>query len=544
LSVATAEMRYRSRDRPRRRGQVENRLPRRHQDHAIESLRAALESLRTRSGLTVDRLRATELTVAPLLELDVVRQVERMQQLSPEEALVAVVRGAAAQLDVADLLIVDAALALGLVAESFPDGPDLSGLYAPNLSERRESLVSSWTTLHEVVGAATTTRAPTVRALRTELESRAFERLAERILAASPLDAPIGDRPALVVAQATPGPAEARRRTTTNGAGARVVVVGAAAMDNIFAVDHVPEPGTATQATSYVRQPGGKGLNEAVAARRLGMETHLVSVIGDDEDGQTVLSFLEREGVNTDLIRVVSGATTPVTNMWVTPEGATATVGWMNQDQISLTVRDVRSRQVSGALEAADSILLTFTVAGDTIEAVLEAAGRSPRHPAVLLRPSPPYDGPRFDQDSLRHVDYLIGTRWDLSGLLPAATSAMQPERLTRQLLFLGVGAVCVAEEFGCTLESNDLSVDIAPLVTGFKETSGARDAFMAALALRLHDAGDRDRLREADIQWATAAMAAKAPFGGVASSMPTGDEIDRILHLAQGSSHTGDSDG
>jgi ribokinase len=540
--VTAAKMRYRAGDRPRRRGQqVEDRLPRRHHDHAIESLRAALKSLRTRSGLTVDRLRATELTIGPLLDLDVVRRVGRAQQLSPEEAIVAVVRGAAAQLDVADMLIVDAALALGLVAESFPDGPDLSGLYAPDLSERREFVVAQWATLHEVVGAPKATRAPTVRALRTELESRAFERLGERILTASPLDAPPDGRPALVAPSTRTGPESAAKARAANGTAPRVVVVGAAVMDHIHAVDHVPELGTSIQATSYQFQPGGKGLNQAVAAARLGMDAHLITTLGDDDAGQRVLAYLQNEGVNTDFVRVVSGATTPVTTVLIAPDGSTSTIGWMNQEQLGVTVRDVQSRAFKVALDDADSVLLTFTVAGDTIEAVLEATARAARQPVVLLRPSPPYNGPRFAHESLRYVDYLLGTRWELRGLLPASSGEMRPDRLSRQLLVLGAGTVCVAEKFGCMVRSNDLAFDVPPVFTAFKEAPGARDAFAAALALRLHESDGQ--LGEADAAWATAAMSASSAFGGVASSMPTRDEVDRILRLGSGLSGTEDHD-
>lgn len=536
MSVTTAEMRYLARSRPRRRGhQVENGLPRRHHDHAIQSLRAALKSLRTRSGLTVDRLRSTELGLGPLLDLEVVRQVERTQQLSPEEAIVAVVRGAAAQLDVADLFVVDAALALGVVAESFPDGPDLSGLYAADLSERREFLVASWATLHEVVGATSTTRAPTVRALRTELESRAFERLAERIVTASPFDAPTdGQPPVLTTETPRTGPTGA---ADTNGSGARVVVVGGAVMDYVYAVDHVPSLGTAVQATSYQPIPGGKGLNQAVAAARLGMDVHLVATVGDDDAGAKVLACLEREGVHTDLVRVVPEGTTAVTTVMVTPDGTASTIGWLNRGQIGVTVRDVRTRSVRAALQDADTVMLTFELPRDTIEAVLDATANARARPTTVLTPSPPYDGASFAGEGLRHVDYLIGTQWELSRLLPVAPPDIPADQLLTQLLVLGVGTACLAESFGCIVRSNVLSFEIPSVPTAFNEAPGARDAFAAALARRLHES--KGRLDEAGAAWATAAMAAPQTFGGTASSMPTREDIDRILQLT--SPRTGD---
>jgi ribokinase len=530
--------------------EMEDGLLRRH-DHAIESLRGALKSLRTRNGLTVERLRATGLHLDPLLDLDVVRQLERTQELSPEEAIVAAVRGAAAQLDVADMLIADAALALGLLTGSRfdrrdgpggPDGPDgphgldVSGLYAADLSDRRDFLVGAWGPLHEAVGARTATPAPTVRALRTELESRAFERVAERILTASPLDAAAGDEPAQTTPQAHDRPG---RSGAPAGRGApHVLIVGAAVLDHIFAVEHVPEVGTAVQATSYESLPGGKGLNQAVAAARLGMDAQLLATLGDDEAGNRLLTYLEREGVNTDLVRMVPGATTPVTSILVTADGTPSTTGWMNEAQIGLTVRDVRSRAVRAAVDQADAVLLTFEPPRDTVESVLELAGGPRGGPTVLLTPSPPDASARFAHESLRYVDYLIGTHWELSCLLPATGADASVEELSTQLLVLGAGTVCVAEEFGCTVRSNELAFDVPGVPTGFHEAPGARDAFAAALALRLHES--EDRLGADDASWATAAMAALQTFGGVARSMPPREEVDRILKLA--SSGTGDS--
>jgi ribokinase len=502
----------------------------RRSDHAVESLRAALKSLRTRSGLTVERLRATGLTVEPLASLDLVRQIERTHQLSPEEAIVAAVRGAAAQLDADDMLIVDAALALGLVAERFPDSPDVGGLAAPDLSARRDALVSSWPSLHALLGTTHTTGAPTVRTLRTELESRAFERLAERLLTLSSLDAAPEGGAWVAGSETATRLGLAATPSAGNGAAARVVVVGAAVMDQIYAVGHVPEPGTAVQATSYETRPGGKGLNLAVAAARLGMEAHLVAPLGDDDAGATLLAYLEEQGVHTDLVQVMPG-TTPVALVIAARDAAATTIGWLNESEMSITARDIQSLSVRSALESADTIMLTFSLAWDTIGAVLETLDESTANATVMLRPSPPYEGPRLAHESLRYADYVIGNRWELGRLLPGVSATTPPDRLLKQLLFQGARTVCMAESFGCTFRSSGLSIDIPPPPVGAQEAPGARDAFAAALALRLYEADGQPA--EDDVRWATAAMAVPQTLGGLARSMPSREEIDRVARLA-----------
>jgi ribokinase len=243
-----------------------------------------------------------------------------------------------------------------------------------------------------------------------------------------------------------------------------------------------------------------------------------------------LLAYLEEKGVHTDLVRTVAGATTPVAGVLLKPDGTASTIGWMNESETNIAARDISSISVRSALASADMVMVTFSVAWETIEAVLETAKASPNKPTVLLRPSPPYEGPRFAHESLRYVDYLVGTQWELGRLLPGTSASTPRDQLLTQLLLQGAGTVCVAEAFGCTLRSSALSIDIAPPPIAVDEVPGARDAFTAALALRLHESDGQ--VGEADVRWATAAMVAPQALGGVASSMPFRDDIDRILTL------------
>ncbi len=491
-------------------------MSRRHPDPAVESIRAALKSLRSRNGLTVERLRVTELGLDSLLDLDLVRELERTRQMSPPEAIVAAVRGAAAQLDVADMLIVDAALALGLVAESHPDRVNESEMYAAELGERRRFLVSYWGLLHDIVGASTTAPAPTIRSLRAGGETQAFELLAERILMSSPLDATPERETALAAVESG----------AARGRASRVLVVGAAVTDHVFVVEHLPEPGTSIQATSYDARPGGKALNQAVAAARLGMEVHLLAALGDDAAGTKLLEYLDAEGVHLDLVRVVPGKT-PTVAVHITPDGQSAMIGWGSEAQ--LTRNDLSSRAVENALAQSDTALMTFEVPSDIIEVALDTAARLPNGPTVVLTASPPYDGTRFTHGSLRHVDYLIGTQWELSSLVPGSGADTPADVLSTQLLMLGAGTVCIAEHFGCTIRSNTLALDVVPQVpAGFAEATRARDAFASALALRLHESGTE--LTASDATWVTGAMAASQALGGAA--MPSREDIDRIVQV------------
>lgn len=128
-----------------------------------------------------------------------------------------------------------------------------------------------------------------------------------------------------VNAAAQPHAALVRRllSTASNHAGAgaeadaspaagNVVVFGSIAMDLIAEVPRFPQANATTRGHSFATKAGGKGANEAVALARLGVHTHLVGVVGDDEFGGILRSKLAAEGVDTRHVRVDPAASTGV----------------------------------------------------------------------------------------------------------------------------------------------------------------------------------------------------------------------------------------
>ena len=141
---------------------------------------SALKSLRTRTGLREERLHGTELALDTLTGLDSVRALIRAGE-SPERAIVRAVRAAAGTLEPTMSLVVDASLGLELSADQVPD----TGLYAEDLSQRREALLRNWDRLHEL-RSASSGKPPSPRALRLEVESEALAALAVALTTGRP----------------------------------------------------------------------------------------------------------------------------------------------------------------------------------------------------------------------------------------------------------------------------------------------------------------------------------------------------------------------
>ena len=103
----------------------------------------------------------------------------------------------------------------------------------------------------------------------------------------------------------------------------RVVVVGSFNVDHVWRCDALPAPG-ATLAGEYVTGPGGKGFNQAMAARRAGAETVFVCALGSDAGGQLARALAAADGI--DLRDEASDAPTGTAGIFVDADGRNSIV--------------------------------------------------------------------------------------------------------------------------------------------------------------------------------------------------------------------------
>ncbi len=83
-----------------------------------------------------------------------------------------------------------------------------------------------------------------------------------------------------------------------------IIVFGSINLDLITTTPRFPHPGETIQGYNFYTAGGGKGANQAVAASRLGVTTHLIGRVGADNFGQELLRSLESYGLNIDNILI------------------------------------------------------------------------------------------------------------------------------------------------------------------------------------------------------------------------------------------------
>ena len=266
-------------------------------------------------------------------------------------------------------------------------------------------------------------------------------------------------------AGAQPGPA---------GSG-RVVVVGSVNADLVAVVEHLPRPGETVIGGAFERHWGGKGANQAVAARRFGADVCFVGAVGDDDLGAAAVEALEADGVDASGVARLPGQSTGVALIVVDASG---------QNQIAVASGANLSVEADG-LDAllrggAPGVVLTNFEVPDV--AVVEAvrAARAAGWVAVI-NPAPA----RAIPEELRGSGVILTpNEHELEGITDDGT----PEDAARSLAGEVTGgpvAVTLGARGALLLDGGAATRVYAPEVTP-RDTTGAGDVFNGVLAAAL----------------------------------------------------------
>ncbi|MGW3952735.1 ribokinase [Streptomyces sp. NPDC004752] len=295
-----------------------------------------------------------------------------------------------------------------------------------------------------------------------------------------------------------------------------LLVVGSANADLVISVERRPGAGETVLGSDLAVHPGGKGANQAFAAARLGARTALLARVGDDAYGRLLLDSQRAAGVDTVGV-LVGGAPTGVALITVDPSGDNSIVVSLGANG-RLTPADVRA--AGGLFHASRVVSAQLEVPLETVVEVVRSLAPDSR---FVLNPSPPQALP---QEVLTACDPLIVNEHEARVILGEGRVGDRPEDWARVLLAKGPRSVVVtlgAE--GALVADADGAVRVPSVGVAAVDTTGAGDAFTAALAWRL---GAGSGLAEA-AGYAARVGAAAVTRRGAQESYPTAAEVDAL---------------
>ena len=299
----------------------------------------------------------------------------------------------------------------------------------------------------------------------------------------------------------------------------RVVVLGASLMDMNLRLDRLPTPGETRLGSHYFTSTGGKGANQAVAARRAGAEVVFLTAFGDDPYGRQMRDRYFDEGIDLRHARLVEREASGVALILVGDDGENL-IGVSMGPNARLTTDYIDSLP--------DEIFGPPGVFLASLEVPIEAVSRAIERAraggmTVVLNPAPA-SVLLGAMDLLDRVDVLTPNRSEAS-ILRGSESARADEagegRLSR-----GMASVLTLGSSGCEVIQAEGRTPLPAHEVQAIDTVGAGDAFNGVLAASL--AEGLDLVQAATRANAAAAFAVTRP--GAQGALPTRAEIDRMV--------------
>jgi ribokinase len=320
----------------------------------------------------------------------------------------------------------------------------------------------------------------------------------------------------------------------------KIVVLASFNMDLVMRTARQPQPGETLQG-EFAMYLGGKGFNQAVAARRLGADVSVIGHVGNDGFGRRFLEALDREGIDRRCVSVDPIAGTGVASIIVDESGENVIVQ-APQANTSLTYEHILTSDdamkfgeltVPSRLLDADIVMATLETPADvgddlsraSVELRYDDYEHIKNRPLTMLNPAP---ATRIENGVGGQWSFIIANAIEaevLTGILSTdSQSAMEAARRLAKQRFSTV--VITLGAFGAVAVHEGERVDAPGFSASAIDTVGAGDAFCAAFAVATAEGAD---LPDA-VRFANSAGALATTRQGAEPSMPRRDEVEALL--------------
>lgn len=297
-----------------------------------------------------------------------------------------------------------------------------------------------------------------------------------------------------------------------------ITVIGSINLDTTLRVSQMPKPGETMHAKEHFTAGGGKGANQAVAAKRSGADTYFIGAVGNDGAGTVMSELLEQEEIDTTGVIKLDNQSTGQAFITVDDAGENSILIFSGANN-SFTPEDVQeSAEIIGK---SDFLISQFESAiNSTTEAFNIARSKQVK---TILNPAPALS--EMPKELLSVTDMIIPNETEteiLTGI--KVTDEKSLKKAADYLHDLGIEAVII------TIGSKGAFYDVngkSGIVPAFKvkavDTTAAGDTFIGALSTILKT--DYSNIEEA-ITYGNKASSLTVQRYGAQPSIPYKNEL------------------
>lgn len=261
----------------------------------------------------------------------------------------------------------------------------------------------------------------------------------------------------------------------------KVCVLGSINMDLVIKVNEMPKEGETILSKSFEKIAGGKGANQAVAAKRCGNVVSMIGKIGRDDNGQILKTLLDEEGIDTSLIFEDDNEPTGMAMITVNNRGNNS-ITVISGSNMTLNKSEIdESKKL---IQDSDILISQFETPEEiTLEAFKIAKANNK---ITILNPAP---AKKIDEELLNYTDIIIPNEIEAKILTGIEVNDLETAKIaSKKLLEKGVKFVII------TLGSKGAAViskEYGQVVPAFKvnaiDTTAAGDSFIGGLSSKLY---------------------------------------------------------
>jgi ribokinase len=275
----------------------------------------------------------------------------------------------------------------------------------------------------------------------------------------------------------------------------RIAVVGSANIDLTTFTAQFPKPGETIFGQKFDLGFGGKGANQAVAARLCGAEVFMVARVGSDLFGPATIENFKKLGIDASQVKQVEGLSSGVAPIFVDPHGQNRILVVKGAND-ALKPADVEA--AADVLESVDCIVLQFEIPLETVYYTVAFAKKHGVRCIVNPAPAQP-----IDKKALAGLDYFVPNESEAETITGMPVRNLDDaKRCAEKFLAGGIQrAIITLGANGSLLASRDDMQHIAAFPVKAIDSTGAGDAFIGSFAVFLAEGlPERDAVQRANL--------------------------------------------
>jgi ribokinase len=300
----------------------------------------------------------------------------------------------------------------------------------------------------------------------------------------------------------------------------KITVIGSLVMDQVIKLKKFPKEGDTLFGDEINYYLGGKGANQAYALTRLGANTEMIGMVGDDNFGKAFIETFKKAGTKVSNIMISSKIGTSIASILSNYQAENKIVV-MHGANFEFNAKELK--KVESVLKNSDLVITQLELKPEIEEAIIKLCAK--HKVPVQLNPAPAY---KLSKDVLSKVTYITPNDLELSILTGMKTDTLEnAKKAVKKLLSMGPKNVISTLGGNGAMIGDKKGVRHIP---GFKvkvvDTVGAGDAFNGGFAYAISKGHNIDDA----VRFANAVGGLAVTKQGAFPSMPSLKQVNELI--------------